>query len=130
MAAHRLAWLAAGALLSANIVLRLSAPPSEAHPAYFAPPQQVQERAWLLHDDPQCLKNDTHNAAIEAAAARYLDALHARGSHEEALPMAPFVWSVGNDRGLPVVYIPCRGVFRVLPSLWTELKAQGSGALP
>lgn len=130
MASQRMAWSVAGALLVANVAWRLSAPDSPVSIDAFPRPQSLQERAWLLHQDPHCRTNDTPRFPPELAAERYLDDLRARGTQEEAVPIADKVWSIGNDRGFPVVYIPCRGVFRVLPSLWTELHSQGAGALP
>jgi len=138
MIGQRMAWLAAGVLLAVNVALRITAaspslsaaPPSLSSAAVFQPPQKVRERAWLLHDDPSCKPDESNQARTERAATLYLEALRARGSREEALPMAANLWSLGNDRGMPVIYIPCRGTFRVLPSLWTEMKSQGAGALP
>lgn len=131
MIGQRMAWLAAGVLLAVNVALRITAAsPSLSSAAVFQPPQKVRERAWLLHDDPSCKPDASNQARTERAATLYLDALRARGSREEALPMAANLWSLGNDRGMPVIYIPCRGTFRVLPSLWTEMKSQGAGALP
>lgn len=131
MIGQRMAWLAVVGLLAVNVALRITAA-STAHSsaAGFPPPQKVRERAWLLHDDPSCRPDDSNQARTERAATLYLNALRARGSREEALPMAANLWSLGNDRGMPVIYIPCQGTFRVLPSLWTEMKSRGAGALP
>lgn len=122
------AWLAVSVLCTWNVWVRLLPPEAEA-PKIFSPPVQIAERAWRLYPDPGCPQR-TSDSDLDDVASSFLQSLLDRGVENPPMEVASGIWSVGNLRGLPVVYVPCRGVFQIYPSLWTELKTHGVGAFP
>lgn len=129
MSSVRFAWLTAVCLLAMNGAFRIGSDESAIDQNQFLSGQRIGERAWLLHVDPHC-GPQADGSNFKNDASSYLEDLRERGTQYPPRELAAGVWSLGHLHGLPVVYIPCRGTFQVLPSLWSDLQANGVGAFP